>query len=484
MFYRQKSFSMLRATARMRHIVAALGFIAFAAHGAEPGLPASGHEQNSSPIMQLAAKIAAASGAAQQAPDPSLIPSYEKVYGDIEKIPGRWPALVRRALICQHEQNLSCVRTSLEAIDKLGGIGTLPLNRLFEVSRFGMSDAGIRARFQDSAQAGGSEAVAPPSSSAAATLPAEIGPTPAQPVLPPAKVAQTKTIAQKALNRLARLGRAEQSGYFLDALFIVLSACLLLAYFLFSAIRSRNAERAARLRLTQECQALENLRVEEKLHADHTLWSEQLKAEVALEAQKVHAEEILRLAQLAADEANKTERALAAQALKAEREKGEQASQAERRRAEEAIKMEHLKAAEAVKLSKLRADQAIDAYDQMAAKELVHAHKQNDALQEALNQEKEWREAQLLKTDELLQMVQTLKAAEADLQERIQAEQRTRIMEVRQLAEKLKAAQQAAAALQASLAAIRSQKADLERRVGEATRAADLRLAEVRQVRS
>ena len=134
-----------------------------------------------------------------------------------------------------------------------------------------------------------------------------------------------------------------------------------------------------------------------------------------------------------------------------------------------------------MKAAKTRADQAIDAYDQMAARELVYAHKQNDDLQESLGAEKEARAALEGRMGDAMQQVEAFKQRELRLNEAISLEQRGRASEARVATEKLKAAQQAAAALQASLAATRALNADLERRAEQAERALQQRPSDAGQ---
>jgi hypothetical protein len=455
--------------------LAAMSFAVCAAQGAEPASSSAADlEQSRASLMQLAAKIASPAETRYKDPKWGLVSSYENVYGSITRVPIKWPTLVRRVLVCQDVEDKDCVQSSMEAINKLGGIKTFPLTHLFEVSRFRMPVGTIVARIQNTAQMTGSKpdphssAAVPPAidkkdppasalaenSAVAATITVTAARPAAKAVATKAaaaKAVSVKTLSQKATAKLGKFGAADQSGFFLDALLIAVVIALLLVYFLFSAIRARNIERNDRLCALQEIQRLESLRAEEKLQTDHALWSEQLRAEVSIEAQKAHAEELLRMAQLAAEEALK----------------------AEQLRVEQIIQAERLKTEDAIRTAKSNADQAIDAYDQMAARELIYAHKQNDEMLEALNAEKERREAQELKTEEALQAAEALRLNEARLLEAIRTEQRARAEESRQAAEKLKAAQQAAAALQASLAATRASKFELERRLDERRRATD-----------
>jgi len=454
------------------------------------------------PAIQLAAKIARVD-AGRSIDKLELVVGYEKVYGEIDKVPPRWPALVRRALVCQQVDNQVCVQSSMQAIQRLGGVDSLALNHLFEVSRFGMSSEKIRAHLRD-AQAQHADAVKPAASTPAESVAASIAAAPAvahripsdesapavsntpDPVVslprsPAVKNIEPKTLLQRGFAKLGKLGAADAAGFFLDALFIALAAALAFAYFLFSAMRGRRSERRGRLQALQEIQRLENSRLEEKVRADHEIWSEQLKSEVALEGQKTHAADLARLAQQAADEALQAERTRSAEALKAERLRVEQIIQADKSRLAEVTRAEQLKTEEAIKAAKYRADQAIDAYDQMAARELVYAHQHNDELQDQLNAERQLREAQELKATEALQALEAFKIKEKKLLDIIRAEQRVRASEARQAAEKLKAAQQAGVALQASLVAARALNADLECRADEAMRAAEARLADARR---
>ena len=109
---------------------------------------AAGGAVAENPAIQLAAKIASVD-AGRSIDKLELVVGYEKVYGEIDKVPPRWPALVRRALVCQQVDNQVCVQSSMEAIKRLGGVDTLALNHLFEVSRFGMSSETIRAHLRD-----------------------------------------------------------------------------------------------------------------------------------------------------------------------------------------------------------------------------------------------------------------------------------------------------------------------------------------------
>ncbi len=445
--------------------------------------------------LQLAAHIAHSSFNDDRNARLALLTDYETVYGSIDKVPARWPALVRRTLVCQQLANRVCVRSSLEALQSLGGIDGLQLSHLFEVSRFGMTVANIHERLLDASDEASSRAAEPtvtpvkPAEAAktlARTAPPSVAPVPpsatAQSADRPAQAAASasatakkpRTFGERATARLQKLGGDEQSGYFLDALFIVVALGLVLLFVLYLALRRRKAERIGRLQALQEVQRLESLLAEEKIKTDHELWSEQLKSEVAIEAQKAHAEEVLRMVKAAADEA------LAAELLRfqMEQEEASQAFSTELRRLQEALRAEQAKNEDVVKVAKARADQAIDAYDQMAARELVFAHKQNDDLQEAFNAEKEARAALETRVADALQQVEAYKQREARLNEVVRLEQRGRAAEARIATEKLKAAQQAAAALQAALAAMRALNADLERRAEEAVQTAQQRLAE------
>lgn len=468
--------------------------------------------------MQLAAKIAAFEAAHENNPQ-DLVTAYEKVYGKVGTVPDRWPALVRRALVCQYAHDQICVHSSIAKLKQNGSIDALALNHLFEVSRYGMRVDTIRSRLH-SADTGDdvdvpvatakpadppakvakptpavtetARDVAPTPVSATASAPSAVAirpdpaPTSTNVVADPppkvsAKTTAPKSMMQKATAKLGRLAAADAAGFFLDALFVMAAFSLLLLYLLYRAIRGRSTERRERLRALQEIQRLEDLRDEDKVAAEHELWSERLKAEVAIEAQKSHAEDLRRLTQQASDEAIIAERELASVTIKAERERFEQVLASERARAAEALKIEQAKTDEVVKSARSRADQAIDAYDQMAARELVYAHKHNDDLQEALNTEQARREEQEAKVNEALQALETMKVREKKLLDIIKAEQRVRISEARQAAEKLKAAQQAAVALHQSLATARAMKADLERRAEEAARIAEMRILEARQ---
>jgi len=466
--------------------------------------------------LQLASKIAGSSGGDDRATRTELLASYESVYGSIDKVPARWPALVRRALVCQQLSNRVCLRSSVEAMQKLGGPDAFQLNHLFEVSRYGMSAASVRARLIDASDLasggapnnlpGAPDKAAPPAKTAASTAASHPAaqqdfvatttqktPAPApsiasvpdadkesgqasvqSPEHGSAKTAAPRTFTQRAAAKLNRLTQDEQGGFFLDALFVAFAVCLVLLFLWYSSARSRRAERVLRLQALQEIQRLEDQRAEDKIKTDHELWSEQLKSEVAIEAQKAHADNVLRTVQAVADAAMKAE----AQRFQMERDQAQQAFDAEKRLLSEALKAEQSKTEDSVKGAKLRADQAIDAYDQMAARELVFAHKQNDELQEALNLEKQTRLAMESKIGDAMQQVESYKQREARLQEAINAEQRGRASEARLAGEKLKAAQQAAAALQASLAALRLRNAELERYAEEKTRAAEIRDAE------
>jgi hypothetical protein len=474
---------------------------------------------NGNAAMQLAAKIASFEAGHDSNPQ-ELVAAYEKVYGKVGTVPDRWPALVRRVLVCQITRDQICVHSSIVRLKQAGSIDTLALSHLFEVSRYGMrvdairnhlhvADAGdddIAAKPVDppaktakptttvaesardmtpvpiSAAADPPPAIVAPSVVASASASASIASDP--PPKPSAKPATSRSCMQKAGAKLNRLAATDSAGFFLDALFILAALSLLLLYLLYRAARGKSQERRERLRALQEIQRLEELRDQEKIAAEHELWSERLKAEVAIEAQKAHAEDLRRLAQQASDETIIAERELASATIKAERERYEQMLTAEKTRAAETLKIEQAKTDEAVKSARFRADQAIDAYDQMAARELVYAHKHNDDLQEALNSEEARREELETKVSEALQTVEAMKTREKKLLDIIKAEQRVRISESRQAAEKLKAAQQAAVALHQSLVTTRAMKLDLERRAEEAARAAELRVLEARQMAS
>lgn len=439
--------------------------------------------------LQLAAHIARASFTDDRNTRLALLTDYETVYGSIDTVPTRWPALVRRTLVCQQLANRVCVRSSLEALKAQGGIDSLNLNHMFEVSRFGMSTATMRDRLLDASDEAASKVAEPTVTAPKADVKKAAAPV-APPVSAPAQVSapvaapvahteprtaaaaapkKPRTMAERATAKLQKLGGEDgSSGYFLDALFIAIALCLILLFSLYLMMRSRRAERLACRLAQQEVERVEALRAEEKIKADHDLWSEQLKSEVAIEAQKAHAEEVLRTVRTAADDA------LAAELLRFQMEQEEAgiAFSNELRRLQDALRAEQAKNEDVVKSAKARADQAIDAYDQMAARELVYAHQQNDELQEALNAEKEARKALETKVADALQQVEAHKQRELRLSEAIQLEQRGRASEARIATEKLKAAQQAAVALQASLAATRALNADLERRAEDALKAA------------
>ena len=457
--------------------------------------------------LQLAAHIAHASFNDDRATRLALLTDYETVYGSIDKVPARWPALVRRTLVCQQLANRVCVRSSLEALQSQGGIDGLQLNHLFEVSRFGMTIANIHDRLLDASDEAASKAAEPtvmptkvPAKApveaakklADSQAPAPAGQSVEQPVqgtvstraasaqvapAVPTALKKPRTLGERAAARLQKLGSDDQSGYFLDALFVAIALGLILLFALYLSARGRKAERIGRLQALQEVQRLEDLRAEEKIKTDHELWSEQLKSEVAVEAQKAHAEEVLRTVKHAADEA------LAAELLRfqMDQEEASLAFSTELRRLQEALRTEQTKNEEVVKAAKTRADQAIDAYDQMAARELVYAHKQNDDLQDSLGAEKEARAALEGRMGDAMQQVEAFKQRELRLNEAISLEQRGRASEARVATEKLKAAQQAAAALQASLAATRALNADLERRAEQAERALQQRPSDAGQ---
>lgn len=455
--------------------------------------------------LQLAAHIAHSSFGDDRNTKLALLTDYETVYGSIDKVPTRWPALVRRTLVCQQLANRVCVRSSLDALKAQGGIDGLALNHMFEVSRFGMSAANVHDRLLDATDEAASKVAeptvtapkaevkkaAPPTVQASSAPPAPMpaisaqAPSPVAHAEPRPAVAaaadpraatvlqsgpkKPRTLTERASAKLQKLGGEDgASGYFLDALFVAFALCLILLFALYLVARSRKIERLARRVAEQEAQRVEALRGEEKIKADHDLWSEQLKSEVAIEAQKAHAEEVLRTVKAAADEA------LAAELLRfqMEQEEASLAFSTELRRLQDALRTEQAKNEEVVKTAKARADQAIDAYDQMAARELVYAHQQNDDLQDVLNAEKDARRVLEMKVADALQQVEALKQRELRLSEAIGVEQRGRASEARIATEKLKAAQQAAAALQASLAATRALNADLERRAEEAMKAA------------
>jgi hypothetical protein len=471
-------------------ILVAMSFFVCAVQEAEAASPEIGLDQSDtkSAKLSLAAKIefTGRRGVSDNVSKLELISQYENVYGAIGLIPEGWPALVRRALVCQQAEDRTCVQTSMKALDKMGGIKSLKLSDLFEVTRFGMPVATVRSRLMDAEQETGSYTgttdsfIKPPS----AALVKEALP-PSKPVISsvdtapvavvaPAPHPAAKEVVERAVTprepvRPSRVGVLERSGILLVGVLVAVS--LLLGYFLISTNRARKVERIERLRALQEIQRLGDLRSEEKLQADHALWTEQLKAEVALEAQKAYSEDVLRVTRHAAEEAIKSDRLRAAEAFKAER-----------LRAEEAIKAEQLKTEEAAQAAKSHADQAIDAYDQMAAKELVHAHKQNDELQQALNAEKVRRETQEQKIEEAMQAVETGKLREAQLQEAVRVEQIGRASDARLAAEKLKAAQQAAAALQASLVATRALAANSGLQVNDAIRSEHLNIAKENQI--
>lgn len=477
-----------------------------------PALHAADSADQKAPL-QLAERIAHASNTDDRNTNLALMADYESVYGSIENVPARWPALVRRALVCQQLANRVCMRSSLEALQKEpGGMDGLPFTHLFEVSRFGLSVQAMKARLHDVA-AESTKAPLSEKRDAAPVASAKVSPATTErkpvlsedisesnpPVAPPkvavidgakpaavetakpapahpaAKLpAPARTLSQRATAKLSKLGLEDQAGYFLDALFVAVVVCLVLLFMLYSSGRSRKAERAMRLQAMQEIQRLEEARDEEKIRTDHELWSEQLKSEVALEAQKTHAAEVLKMVQAAADEALQAEM----QRFMMDQEANEAAFNVEKRRLIEALRFEQSKTDDLVKAAKARADQAIDAYDQMAARELVYAHKQNDELQEELSAEKRAREALESKFGDAMQQVENYKQRELRLHEAINIEQRGRASEARMGVEKLKAAQQAAASLQASLAAMRALNADLERRAAESARAAEARIDE------
>ena len=479
-------------------------------------LPAFAAEADQGAAQQLAAHIAHAVFSDDRSAKLALMAEYEAVYGSIDKVPTRWPALVRRTLVCQQLANRVCVRSSLEALKSQGGLDGLQLNHLFEVSRYGMTTSSIRSRLLDAAEDASSRPAEPtvtpsapvetkksveaaaaapaptPAASASAAAPAPAASAvpdrvpawstassasaDAQPAAAPVEQAapapaakKPRSLVERATSRLQRMSSDEQSGFFLDALFCAIAACLLLLLALFVAMRGRRSERKRRQQAVQEVLRLEALRAEEKIKADHELWSEQLKSEVAIEAQKAHADEVLRTVRSAADEA------LAAELLRFQMDQ-EEASIAfsnELHRLQDALRTEQSKTENVAKAAKSRADQAIDAYDQMAARELVYAHKQNDDLQDTLKAEAEVRKTLEAKVADALQLVEAYKQRESRLNEVITLEQRARTGDARNAAEKLKAAQQVAAALQTSLSALRAQHAELQQRGEEAGTAVD-----------
>ena len=468
-----------------------------------PSFPVFAAEADQGAAQQLAAHIAHAAFSDDRSAKLALMTEYEAVYGSIDTVPTRWPALVRRTLVCQQLANRVCVRSSLEALKSQGGLDGLQLNHLFEVSRYGMTTSSIRSRLLDAAEDASSRPAEPtvtpsvPVETKKSVEAAAAAPAPAASVVPDrvpawstassasadaqpaaAPVEQTapapaakkpRSLVERATTRLQRMSSDEQSGFFLDALFCAIAACLLLLLALFVAMRGRRSERKRRQQAVQEALRLEALRAEEKIKADHELWSEQLKSEVAIEAQKAHADEVLRTVRSAADEA------LAAELLRFQMDQ-EEASIAfsnELHRLQDALRTEQAKTENVAKAAKSRADQAIDAYDQMAARELVYAHKQNDDLQDTLKAEAEVRKTLEAKVADALQLVEAYKQRESRLNEVIALEQRARTGEVRNAAEKLKAAQQVAVALQTSLSALRAQHAELQQRVEEAGTAAD-----------
>ncbi|HEX8955859.1 MAG TPA: hypothetical protein VF798_06275, partial [Burkholderiaceae bacterium] len=111
--------------------------------------------------LQLAAHIAHSSLNDDRNTKLALLTDYETVYGSIDKVPARWPALVRRTLVCQQLANRVCVHSSLEGLKAQGGIDGLALSHLFEVSRFGMSATNIHDRLLDASEAASSKAVEP-----------------------------------------------------------------------------------------------------------------------------------------------------------------------------------------------------------------------------------------------------------------------------------------------------------------------------------
>ncbi|HSY27164.1 MAG TPA: hypothetical protein VK832_06660, partial [Burkholderiaceae bacterium] len=258
--------------ARIGGILFVLSIAAFITLSAETVMAADDSGSGGNAALLLAAKIAGVD-AGREHDKSELVADYEKVYGKIDRVPTRWPALVRRVLVCQQSDDQICVRSSMEAIENIGGINAFPLTHLFEVSRFGMSVETIHGHLHDaetkSDGAGLAAAKPAPVRQVATIIPTSVvdrNVSPDPPAAPtvastaasaakppvssagnsPVKGTISRTLLQRATTRLGKLGATDASGFFLDALFIMAAALLLFAYFLFSAIRGRKAERKER----------------------------------------------------------------------------------------------------------------------------------------------------------------------------------------------------------------------------------------------
>jgi len=444
------------------------------------GAEAGNSEENHAAVLKLAAEIAGQGGGNPAAHKSALITDYENVYGSTSQVPAHWPALVRRALVCREVGDLLCVQSSIDAIEQQGGVDTLPLSHLMEVSRFKMSVETIHTALQAPHPTAGDshtpsrKAVAP----VVAAAPADVGAgastsahasgkAASKPAAKPvaAKTASVKppprTFVQKATARLKQLGIDDQSVFFLDALFISVAISLVLAYFLFAATRSRKTL-LTDASAAQQIQKLENLLAAEKLRTEEAVSLEKTNSEMVLEAQKVQAEHLLKEAQLAMQEAIKAEKAGAEQLLRNERER----------------------VTEVIEAANKRAEQAIDTGVQAAVAELEKSLRQIEILRQALQVEKEQRAVIDARSGDASRAVEAMRVTEVRLRDELRSSQAAHGPEVRRLTEKLHAAQRAAISLHALLMAARARNAELESQAAQAAQAGPVTEGRGAEVRS
>jgi hypothetical protein len=438
-------------------------------------------EENHAAVMKLAAEIAGQGGGDPAAHKSELVTDYENVYGSTSLVPNHWPALVRRALVCREIGDRVCAQSSIVAIDGMGGVDSLPLNHLLEVSRFKMPVESIRTALQAVQQAGADAVVARASAAGHDRAPAPTGAAAAgasigagAPAVHAAeratakagasakasavKPAAPRSLVQRATARLKRLGGDDQSAFFLDALFVSVAISPAPAYFLFAATRTRKNV-LTDATAAQKIMQLENLLAEEKLRTEQAIELEKTNSEMVMDAQKAHAEHLLKEAQLAMAEAVGAEKA----------------------RADELLRNERLRVTEVIEAANQRAEQAIDEGVQRAVTELEKSLRQIEILRQALQVEKEQRAVLDARTGDAARAVEALRATEARLRAEAEARanQAAQAPEVRGLTEKLHAAQRAAISLHGLLIAARARNAELESKAAEAMQAAEIKGAEV-----
>jgi hypothetical protein len=244
---------------------------------------------------------------------------------------------------------------------------------------------------------------------------------------------------------------------------------------------------AEHLRAQVKDEVKREARQEAKQEADAMLRAEKLRAEALLEDERARTAAVIEAANARAEQAIDAYSRMSTgetENFQRQIEELQQALRAEQRRSEVQGKAQELKTQQAL--------QATDAFKQMEVRlrdatamtssELAKALQRIDEMQLALDTEKQRSAALEAKLNGNVQTIEALRMTEARLREMLRVQQTAGVGDIRRLADKLKSAQRAAIALHASLLATRALNADLERRAGEALQAAEIRVAEARQL--